>query len=119
MIAGGGKVGLRLARQIQGQYQLKMIEPTRSAATTWPPSCPADVLVLQGDATDEDLLGDENVQDMDLFLRPDQRRRGQHHGLPAGQAHGRAAGAGPDQPPAYADLVQGTQIDIALARPTP
>jgi trk system potassium uptake protein TrkA len=25
------------------------------------------VLVLQGDATDEDLLGDENVQEMDLF----------------------------------------------------
>jgi trk system potassium uptake protein TrkA len=40
MIAGGGKVGLRLAKRLHGQCQVKIIERDRaSAASTWPPNC--------------------------------------------------------------------------------
>ncbi|MDE2398052.1 MAG: Trk system potassium transporter TrkA, partial [Burkholderiales bacterium] len=68
MLTGGGKVGLRLARQIHGQYQLKLIEADRLRCEYMAAQLPGNVLVLHGDATDEDLLVDENVHEMDLFL---------------------------------------------------
>ena len=50
MIAGGGKVGLRLARSLVGQCQVKLIEQRpQTLRITWPASCPCDMLVLEGD----------------------------------------------------------------------
>ena len=99
MIAGGGRVGLRLAREISRPVPGEADRGQAArAASTWRPQLPADMLVLKGDCTDEDLLGDENVRRDGPVPRADQRRRGQHHGLPAGQADGRAPRARADQP---------------------
>jgi len=48
MLAGGGKVGLRLARQIEGDYQIKVIEPVRTRCDYLATQLPSSVLVLQG-----------------------------------------------------------------------
>jgi trk system potassium uptake protein TrkA len=114
MIAGGGKVGLRLARSSRASAG-EDHRANRKRCDYLATELPSDVLVLQGDGTDEELLGDENVQDMDLFLAAHQRRRGQHHGLPAGQALGARRVLALINRRAYADLVQGTQIDIAMS----
>lgn len=68
MIAGGGKVGLRLARELLSGYQLKLIEAQPKRCEYLATQLPPEVLVLQGDSTDEELLGDENVDQMDLFI---------------------------------------------------
>jgi trk system potassium uptake protein len=115
MIAGGGKVGLRLARELKDSCQIKIIERDRKRCDYLATQLPANVLVLHGDSTDEDLLGDENVHDMDLFLSltsDDEdnimacllaKRLGAHRVLAVINRR------------AYADLVEGTQIDIAIS----
>ena len=68
MIAGGGRVGKRLASSLEGKCQVKLIETDAQRCRLLADDLPNDMLVLQGDASDEDLLTDENVGDMDLFV---------------------------------------------------
>ncbi len=68
MIAGGGRVGLRLARSLVGQCQVKLIERDRKRCKYLAGELPAEMLVLEGDAADENLLMDEGVNKMDLFI---------------------------------------------------
>lgn len=66
MLAGGGNIGMRLAKSLETKYQVKLIEqnPQRCRAI-------ADELkktiVLRGDAADEDLLLEENIENTDVF----------------------------------------------------
>ena len=68
MIAGGGKVGLRLARSLVGQCEVKVIEQDAKRCEYLAGQLPSSMLVLHGDSVDEELLEEENVADMDLFL---------------------------------------------------
>jgi trk system potassium uptake protein TrkA len=68
MLAGGGKVGLRLARSLAGQCEVKIIEHDRKRCEYLASQLPSGMLVLNGDAADEDLLLEENVGDMDMFM---------------------------------------------------
>jgi trk system potassium uptake protein TrkA len=115
MIAGGGKVGLRLARQIQGAYQVKIIESQRQRCEYLATQLPSSVLVLQGDCTDEDLLGDENVADMDLFLALTSDDEDNIMACLLAKRLGAQRVLAVINRRAYADLVQGTQIDIAIS----
>ena len=47
---------------------MKLIERNVKRCEYLSTQLPADMLVLQGDGTDEELLGDENVDEMDMFL---------------------------------------------------
>ena len=115
MIAGGGKVGLRLARQLRGQVQVKIIETNRVRCEYLTSQLPSDMLVLHGDSTDEELMADENVQDMDLFLAlTSDDEDNIMAGLLAKRMGARRVLALINRK-AYADLVQGTTIDIALS----
>jgi trk system potassium uptake protein TrkA len=115
MIAGGGKVALRLARQTHASYQLKMIEQNPARCQYLATQLPNDVLVLQGDATDEDLLGDENVQDMDLFAALTDDEEDNIMACLLAKRMGARRVLALINRQAYADLVQGTQIDIAIS----
>lgn len=67
MIAGGGNIGLRLARALERDYSIKVIEYDKRRCEIL--STRLDrALVLQGDVTDEKLLAAENISDMDLFV---------------------------------------------------
>jgi len=115
MIAGGGKVGLRLARQLRGHMQVKIIEANRVRCDYLTSQLPSDMLVLHGDSTDEELMADENVQDMDLFLAlTSDDEDNIMAGLLAKRMGARRVLALINRK-AYADLVQGTTIDIALS----
>jgi trk system potassium uptake protein len=115
MLAGGGKVGLRLARQIQGDYQIKLIEPVRARCDYLATQLPADVLVLNGDSTDEELLADENVQDMDLFISLTSDDEDNIMSCLLAKRLGARRVLAVINRRAYADLVQGTAIDIAIS----
>ncbi|MDH4059310.1 MAG: Trk system potassium transporter TrkA [Aquincola sp.] len=115
MIAGGGKVGLRLARQLAGQMQIKILEVNRARCDYLATQLPADVLVLNGDSTDEELMDDENVQDMDLFLALTSNDEDNIMACLLAKRMGARRVLALINRKAYADLVQGTTIDIALS----
>ncbi|MBL8330265.1 MAG: Trk system potassium transporter TrkA [Rubrivivax sp.] len=115
MVAGGGKVGLRLARELGSAYQLKILEASRPRCEYLSTQLAAEVLVLNGDSTDEDLLGDENVQDMDLFLALTSDDEDNILSCLLAKRLGARRVLAVINRRAYADLVQGTQIDIAIS----
>jgi trk system potassium uptake protein len=115
MIAGGGKVGLRLARQIKDELQVKIIENNPERCTYLATQLPASVLVLEGDSTDEELMHDENVQDMDLFLALTSDDEDNIMACLLAKRMGARRVLALINRKAYADLVEGTQIDIAIA----
>lgn len=67
MIAGGGNIGLRLAKALESRYEIKIIEGRKERAEFIAKEVD-QTLVLLGDATDEELLVQENIGEMDLFL---------------------------------------------------
>ncbi|PKO42519.1 MAG: Trk system potassium transporter TrkA [Betaproteobacteria bacterium HGW-Betaproteobacteria-4] len=67
MIAGGGNIGLRLAKSLEKRYEIKLIEGRKERAELIANQLD-NTLVLLGDATDEELLERENIAEMDLFL---------------------------------------------------
>ncbi len=66
MLAGGGNIGMRLASAIEQRYQIKIIEHNEDRTR-----CLSETLdraiVLLGDAADEELLLEENVENTDVF----------------------------------------------------
>ena len=115
MVAGGGKVGLRLAREIHRDYQIKIIEPLKPRCEYLATELPNDVLVLHGDSTDEDLLGDENVDQMDLFIALTSDDEDNIMSCLLAKRLGARRVLAVINRRAYADLVQGTAIDIAIS----
>lgn len=115
MMAGGGKVGLRLAREIHDDYQLKIIESQQARCEYLATQLPDSVLVLSGDSTDEDLLTDENVDQMDLFVALTSDDEDNIMSCLLAKRLGARRVLALINRRAYADLVQGTQIDIAIS----
>ncbi|MFY8084840.1 MAG: Trk system potassium transporter TrkA [Rubrivivax sp.] len=115
MIAGGGKVGLRLARQVKDDLQVKIIETNRQRCDYLASELPSDVLVLHGDSTDEELMGEENVQDMDLFVALTSDDEDNILACLLAKKMGARRVLALINRRAYAELVQGTQIDIAIS----
>ncbi|KQO40753.1 potassium transporter peripheral membrane component [Acidovorax sp. Leaf84] len=118
MIAGGGRVGLRLARQLAqapGRYNIKIIEDHAERCVELASSLPTDVLVLQGDTTDEDLLGDEGIEEVDLFLALTDDDEDNIMSCLLAKRMGASRVLALINRRSYADLMHGTQIDIALS----
>lgn len=115
MIAGGGRVGLRLARLLQKDYRVKLIEQDPLRCEYLASQLSADTLVLRGDSTDEELLVEENVQDMDLFLALTNDDEDNIMSCLLAKRMGARRVLALINRKAYADLVQGTEIDIALS----
>lgn len=66
VIAGGGRIGLGLAKSLENKIQVKII--TKSAENAELLSEQLDhTIVLSGDPTDENLLLDENIDRTDVF----------------------------------------------------
>ena len=66
MIAGGGNIGYRLAKQLESKYDIKIIEYKPQRAE-WLAENLDNTLVLQGSATDETLLDEEYIDEIDVF----------------------------------------------------
>lgn len=117
MVAGGGRVGQRLARQLaqQGRFHIKIIESNPERCQSLAAQLPSGVLVLQGDATDEDLLGDEGIEEVDLFLALTGDDEDNIMASLLAKRMGARRVLALINRRSYADLMHGTQIDIALS----
>ena len=115
MIAGGGKVGLRLARSLVGQCEVKILESNRKRCEYLATELPGSVLVLSGDTTDEDLLIDENVGDMDLFIALTSDDEDNILSAMLAKRLGARRVIALINRRVYAEMMQGSAIDIALS----
>ncbi len=66
MLAGGGNIGMRLAASIEDQYNIRIIEHNDKRAKLLSEQLHRSI-VLQGDAADEELLLEENIENTDVF----------------------------------------------------
>jgi trk system potassium uptake protein TrkA len=76
---------------------------------------PADMLVLSGDGTDEELLADENVDEMDMFLALTSDDEDNILSAMLAKRLGARRVMALINRRAYADLIQGSTIDIAVS----
>ena len=115
MIAGGGKVGLRLARSLAGQCHVKVIEQNPQRCEYLASQLPSEILVLQGDGADEGLLDEENVGEMDLFLALTSDDEDNIMSAMLAKRMGARRVMALINRRAYADMMQGSTIDIAVS----
>jgi trk system potassium uptake protein TrkA len=115
MIAGGGKVGLRLARSLVGQCHVKLIEYNPKRCEYLASQLPSSVLVLHGDAVEEDLLLEENVSEMDLFVAVTSDDEDNIMAAMLAKRLGARRVMSIINRRAYADMMQGGAIDIAIS----
>lgn len=115
MIAGGGKVGLRLARNLKDSCQIKLIERDRKRCDYLASQLSSSALVLHGDGADEDLLEEENVGDMDLFLALTSDDEDNIMSAMLAKRMGARRVLSLINRRAYADMMQGSTIDIAVS----
>ncbi len=66
MIVGGGKIGMSLAKEIEGEYKTKIIDSDEEKCASLSKQLDK-AIVLHGSATDEDLLKSESVSNIDIF----------------------------------------------------
>lgn len=68
ILAGGGNIGNRLARLLEdARYQVKIIEKNNDRAAKLAERLDKTI-VLEGDAADENLLIEENIENTDVFI---------------------------------------------------
>lgn len=66
-IAGGGSIGINVARLLEETHNIRIIELSEDRAKYLSEKL-NNTLVLQGNASDEDLLKEEGIENTDLFL---------------------------------------------------
>jgi len=67
MIAGGGNIGFNLAKELEKQHNVKVIDRDIHHARQIAESL-ENSIVIQGDVSDKNLLIEENIDEIDLFL---------------------------------------------------
>ena len=114
IIAGGGNIGLRLAQTIEEDYKVKVIEhsPERSQFLS---ETLNKALVLSGNASDKELLVNENIEETDVFCAlTDDDEANVMASMLAKRLGARKVMALINNP-AYVELVQSGEIDIAIS----
>lgn len=114
IIAGGGNIGMRLAATIEQRYQIKIIEHNVERCTYLSEHL-NKAIVLNGEASDRDLLIEENVEDTDVFLSLTNDDEANIMSSLLAKRLGAKKVMALINNPAYVDLVQGGEIDIAIS----
>ncbi len=116
MVAGGGNIGARLARELADQgYAVKLIEHQASRCEQLATTLPSKVLVLHGDATDEILLEDENVDSADVFLAITNDDENNIMAALLAKRMGARRVMSLISRRSYGELMEGSRIDVAVA----
>ena len=114
IIAGGGNIGKSLAEKIEAHFSVKVIEFDLARAELLADELNKTV-VIHGDATDQELLIEENAENTDAFCAlTDDDEVNIMSSLLAKRLGVRQVMALISKP-AYVDLVQGGDIDIAIS----
>ena len=117
MIAGGGNIGLRLARTLEGSNQVKLIERDERRARRVSELLQSTI-VLNGDAADEELLIEENIDSVDVFAAlTNSEEANVLSALLAKRLGARRVMALVNRP-AYGELMENRGIDIVISPQT-
>jgi trk system potassium uptake protein TrkA len=114
MIAGGGNIGLRLAHALEDRYSVRVIEHNKRRCEVLAARL-GDALVLNGDTTDEELLENENIAEMDLFVAVTNDDENNIMSSLLAKRMGAKRVVALINRRSYVDLLQSGQIDIAIS----
>ena len=114
MIAGGGNIGKRLAARLERDYDVKLIDHNKATCAQLAEQLHR-TLVLQGDATDEDLLEQENIEAIDVFCALTNDDEDNIMSALLAKRMGAQRVIALINRSAYVNLVQGGEIDIAIS----
>ncbi len=114
MIAGGGNIGSRLAEAIDGEYKVKVIERSYSRCRELSEQLD-HTIVLNGNASDTELLTSENIEGTDVFCALTNNDEANIMIAMLAKRLGARKVITLITNPAYIDLLQGDEIDIALS----
>ncbi|MFT7471849.1 MAG: trk system potassium uptake protein TrkA [Kiritimatiellia bacterium] len=114
MIAGGGNIGMRLAESVEDRYQVKIIERDLDRCSLISETL-NHAIVLNGEASQRDLLIEENISDTDVFLALTNDDEANIMSSLLAKRLGAKKVMALINNSAYVDLVQGGEIDIAIS----
>ncbi|MCC7081219.1 MAG: Trk system potassium transporter TrkA [Burkholderiales bacterium] len=114
LIGGGGNIGRRLARALEKQYDVKLIEFNKAGAERLASDLDK-TLVIAGDITDEELLESENVDEMDIFCAVTNDDENNIMSSLLAKRMGARRTIALINRTSYVDLVQTGRIDIAIS----
>ena len=115
LLAGGGNIGLRLARALEGSsIQVKVVERSRERARYLSEQLTHST-VLWGDAANEDLLVEENIEDCDAFCAVTNDDEANILSAMLAKRLGARKALSLINRLSYVDLVEGGAIDIAIS----
>ncbi len=114
MIAGGGLIGEKLALSIENDFSVKVIEFNQDRCEHLAQSLSSTV-VLHGDATDRDLLLEENIEHTDAFCALTNDDEVNIMSSLLAKRMGVRQVITLITKPSYVDIFQGGDIDIAIS----
>lgn len=114
MIVGGGNIGAGLARSLEHAYNVKLIErnPERAEQLS---VLLENTIVFCGDASDQELLTEEQIDQMDVFIAVTNEDEANIMSAMLAKRLGAKKVMVLIQRSAYIDLVQGGAIDVAIS----
>jgi trk system potassium uptake protein TrkA len=114
VIAGGGNIGVRLAVALEQTNQVKLIERNPRRARTISEQL-NKAIVLVGDAADEELLLEENIDSVDVFCAVTNAEEANILSSMLAKRLGAHKVMALINRPSYAELVESGNIDIAIS----
>ena len=114
IFAGGGNIGMRLARATERSFRVKVIERDLERCKQIAEALERTI-VLHGDAADEELLLEENVEDTDVFCAVTNDDEANILSAMLAKRLGAHKVMALINRTAYVDLVQSGPIDIAIS----
>ena len=114
LIASGGNIGARLAKLLENKHQVKVIELVQERARKASEELD-HAIVLKGDAADEELLIEENIDEVDVFCALTNADEANIISCMLAKRLGARKVMALINRAAYVDLVQSEVIDIAIS----
>lgn len=114
MLVGGGNVGAGLARKLENDYSVKLIENNAKRAAELAEKL-QNTIVFYGDASDQELLMEEHIDQVDLFIAVTNDDEANIMSAMLAKRMGAKKVMVLIQRRAYVDLVHGSVIDIAIS----
>ena len=114
ILAGGGNIGSNLARQLERNHHVKIIERDPERAETIAEDL-EKAIVLVGDCADEDLLREESIDTTDVYCVVTNDDEANILSSMLAKRMGAEKVIAIINRPAYVDLVESSSIDIAVS----
>lgn len=114
IIAGGGNIGSSLSHHLEDDYQVKIIDHNRQNCERLAKKL-KDTIVICGEATDKDLLFNENIENTDVFCAITSDDEANIMASLQAKKLGARQVMALITRPAYVDLIEGGPINIAIS----